>query len=159
LFLGGESDSDLDSLGLQLVKRVTEIVAHCLHERGVVSRIFAVDACVLKLRRRACESGSTEEGGTLKGPWNNQVESCACRRIEGQKILIFEYPNETEKRKAEKEPPAPFVNIDNKRASRVFDGHSSLSILHIAPPRTHSARAINCELLAQLAYSLAARSH
>jgi len=43
--------------------------------------------------------------------------------------------------------------------SRVFDGHGSLSIFHIAQLRTHSAHAVTRELLAQLAYSLAARSH
>jgi hypothetical protein len=48
-FVGGDSDSDLDSFKLQLVKRVAEIVAHGVHERGVVSRIFAVAAYVSKL--------------------------------------------------------------------------------------------------------------
>jgi len=89
LFLGGESDSDLDSLGLQLVKRVAEIVVHGIHERGVVLRSFAVAACALKLRRRAWESGGTEGGGGSKGLGTTKRESCACRRIEGQKILIF----------------------------------------------------------------------
>jgi len=62
------------------------------------------------------------------------------RRIEDKKILIYEYPNETEKLKAEKEPP--FVNIDNKRASCVFDAHGSLTI---APYCTisHTQRACN----------------
>ena len=49
LFFGGDSDSRLDSLGTQLVKRVAEIVAHGVHERGVVLRSFAVAACVSKL--------------------------------------------------------------------------------------------------------------
>jgi len=89
LFLGGESDSDLDSLGLQLVKRVAEIVAHGVHERGVVLRSFAVAACALKLRRRAWGSGGTEGGGTLKGPGNNQRINCACRRIFRSKDLDF----------------------------------------------------------------------
>jgi hypothetical protein len=72
MFFGGDSDSDLDSLGLQLVKRVTEIVAHGVHERGVVSLSLVVAACVLKLGSRAREIGGMEEGGTLQGPWNNQ---------------------------------------------------------------------------------------
>jgi hypothetical protein len=59
---------------LQLVKRVAEIVAHGVHERGVVLRGFAVAACVSKLRCRACESGGTEGGGTLQGLWNNPIK-------------------------------------------------------------------------------------
>jgi len=86
MFFGGDSDSDLDSLGLQLVKRVTEIVAHGVHERGVVSLSLACAACVLKLGLRAWESGGTEEGGTLQGPWNSQRESLACRSAEELKI-------------------------------------------------------------------------
>jgi hypothetical protein len=68
LFFGGDSDSDLDSLGLQLVKRVAEIVAHGVHDRAVVFCFYLVAACLSKLRRRAWESGGAEGGGTLKGP-------------------------------------------------------------------------------------------
>jgi hypothetical protein len=67
-FFGGDSNSDLDSLGLQLVKRVAEIVAHGVHEHGVVFRSFVIAARVAKLRRRACESGGAEGGETLQNP-------------------------------------------------------------------------------------------
>jgi len=67
LFFGGESDSDLDSFGAQLVKRVAEIVAHGVHERGVVLRGFAVAACVSKLRRRVYKVTARREGGSFKG--------------------------------------------------------------------------------------------
>jgi len=68
-----------------------------------------------------------------------------------------------------------FKHIQTKRKAEEVNHHLStltiivhlayltamvhLALLHIAPPRTHSARAVTCELLAQLAYSLAARSH
>jgi hypothetical protein len=65
LFFGGDSDSDLDSFGAQLFKRVAEIVAHGVHDRDSLLRCFMVAACVSKLRRRAWENGSTEKGGFL----------------------------------------------------------------------------------------------
>ena len=66
LFLGGESDSDLDSLGLQLVKRVAEIVVHGIHERGVVLRSFAVAACALKLDVVPGKVAARREGGARR---------------------------------------------------------------------------------------------
>ena len=47
LCFGVDSDSDLDNLGAQLVKRVADIVAHGVHDRAAVSRCFAVTACIL----------------------------------------------------------------------------------------------------------------
>jgi hypothetical protein len=71
LFFGSDSDSDLDSFGAQLVKRVAEIVAHGVHDRDGLLRCFVIAPCVSKLRRRAWESGSTEGGGfsPQEGPW------------------------------------------------------------------------------------------
>jgi hypothetical protein len=62
-----------------------------------------------------------------------------------RKILDFRNPNETESRGSQ----PPFVNTDNKFASRIFDGRGSLSI---APYRTTPHTQRSCS------YSRAART-
>ena len=86
-FFGGDSVSVLDSLGAQLVKRVAEIVAHGVHERGVVLRGFAVAACVSKLRRRAGKVAARREGGPSKGLEHPNKKVVARRRIKKSKDL------------------------------------------------------------------------
>jgi hypothetical protein len=74
LFFGGNSYSGLDNFGAQLVKRVAEIVPHCVHDRAVVLR------CSWSLRvSRSCnvapgDVAAQKEWEPFKGSWKQQKE-------------------------------------------------------------------------------------